>query len=331
MKKTALFVSLFTAAVVLCAQPGQSCGAFGRGRGDSAPPIRLDRQSAFLWQAQGKEHMLLSVQYSGGTEEFAWVIPVESRPEVTVEKGAPFTELRRATEIRRMVSRSMGAAGGSKGGAQDNGVTVLEQKEEGPYNIAVLSATSGGGLYEWLQKNQFAVSKNARGQLDYYIRNKYVFVAARIRNSAQANQQISERLRGGTIAPMHLAFAARHVSYPLKMTAVNPGVSLIEIYVAGDTWSQDKVLKKVNTAPSDPDRMRSVGGVEVQTFQLKPSGGGNFAISGPPDLANPQANLPTLARLVPRGGKLTKYSGILGDARRQSDLVFATVTSGGVQ
>ena len=330
MKKTALFLSLFTAAAVLCAQPGQSCGAFGRG-GRAVTPIKLDRQSAFLWQAQGKEHMLLSVQYSGGTDEFAWVIPVESRPEVTVEKGAPFTELRRATELRSRALRSMEGGGGSKNKGADNGVTVLEQKEEGPYNIAVLSATSGGGLYEWLQKNQFVVSKNARGQMDYYIGHKYVFVAARIRNGAKTNQTVSSRLRSGTIAPMHLTFSAKQLSYPLKMTAVNPGMSEMEIYVAGDTFDQAKVLKNVNNAPPDTDQVRPVRGVTTQTFQLRPSGLGAFEISGPPDLANPQGNFPTLARLLPKGGKLTKYNGVLGDAQRQNDLVFAAVQGGGAQ
>lgn len=293
--------------------------------------MRLDRQSAFLWQAQGKEHMLLSVQYSGGSDEFAWVIPVESRPEVTVEKGAPFTELRRATELLPPVMRGMEAGGGSKGASVDRGVTVLEQKEEGPYNIAVLSATSGGGLYEWLKTNQFAVSKNARGQLDYYIGRKYVFVAARIRNAARTNEKVSSRLRSGTIAPMHLTFAARHLSYPLKMTAVNPGLSEMEIYVAGDTWAQDKVLKHVNSAPSNLDEVRLPRGVRVQTFQLNPAGGGAFAVSGPPGLANPRGNFPTLARLLPKGGKLTKYNGVLGDTQRQNDLVFAAVSGGGAQ
>lgn len=275
--------------------------------------------------------MLLSVQYSGGTDEFAWVIPVESRPQVTVEKGAPFTELRRATELRNPVAtRGMDMGGGSKG-APSGGVTVLEQKEEGPYNIAVLAADSGVGLYDWLKKNQFAVSKNARGQLDWYISHKYVFVAARIRNGAKDNAQVSNRLRGGTIAPMHLTFKAKQLSYPLKMTAVNPGMSEMEIYVAGNTWKQDKVLKNVNGAPANLDEVRPVGGVRVETFELKPSKGGAFAISGPPELAHPQADLPTLARLLPGGGKLTKYHGVLGDAQRQSDLVFATVASGGAQ
>ena len=94
-------------------------------------PIRLDEQRAFLWRSKNIEHMLLSVKYSGGTDEFAWIVPVESRPEIHVEKGAPFTELRRATEIR-MPSRARSAApdaAAMPGGAPP--VVVLERKEEG--------------------------------------------------------------------------------------------------------------------------------------------------------------------------------------------------------
>lgn len=270
--------------------------------------------------------MLLSVQYSGGTEEFAWVIPVESRPEVTVEKGAPFTELRRLTEIAKPVALRSAPTGGGKGMPNEDGVTVLEQKEDGPYNIAVLSATSGGGLYDWLKKNHFIVSKDARGQLDYYIGHHYVFVAARIRNGAKQNQTVSQRLRGGTIAPMHLTFKARQLSYPLKMTAVNPGLSEMEIYVAGETWPEAKVLKQVNGTPRSLRNNRPP--VRPQVFSLKPKGGGNFAVSGPPGLANPLGNFPTLARLLPEGGKLTKYNAVLDDSQRQDDLVFAQVNGG---
>ena len=269
---------------------------------------------------------MLSVQYSGGTEEFAWVIPVESKPQVTVEKGAPFTELRRATEIARPALMRSAPTGGGKGMPVENGVTVLEQKEDGPYNIAVLSATSGGGLYEWLKKNKFTVSKDARGQLDYYISHKYVFVAARIRNGASSNQTVSQRLRSGTIAPMHLTFKARQLSYPLKMTGVNPGESELEIYVAGETWAEDRVLRSVNGVPRSLRNTRPV--VRAQVFQLKASGGDNFSVSGPPHLANPSGHFPTLARLLPGGGKLTKYNAVLDDAQRKDDLVFAQVGGG---
>ena len=280
------------------------------------PTIHLDKQSAFLWQANGKEHMLLSVIYSGGTSEFAWVIPVENRPEVKVEKGAPFTELRRLTEIQELQApEAMSAPGG--GPPRSKGVTVLERREEGPYDLALLSASSSGGLYEWLKQNNFSVSKNAKGHLDYYVQRKFIFVAARIRNGAQNNQTIAQRLRSGTIAPMHLTFKAKELSYPLKVTAANPGPSEMELYVAGpvDAYKPRKG-KDPFSGPS----------LKHESFQLKPGAGTSFSVTGPPGVS-PSGDFPTLRRLIPGGGALHKFTAVLNDEQRQDDLVFANISA----
>lgn len=321
MQKHLLLAVATAATAMICTLPSLSCGAFPREGPLSARPasIKLDKQSAFLWRQGKQEHMLLSVKYSGGTDEFAWVIPVEGKPKVTVEKGAPFTELRRLTEVIELmegegaVMRSKGAPGGGP-----PPVTVLERKEEGPYDLAVLSATSGKALYDWLKENKFAVSKDARGHLSYYIDRKYYWVAARIRNQAQGNEAVANRLKSGTIAPMHLTFPARQLSYPLKMTAVNPGLSEMEVFVAGTTWPDSKVLEHINAAAR-----RTGPGMRVTTFKLTPNGGDGFQVQGPPGLAHPQGSYPTLRRLLPAGGVLNKYHGALGDAQRQEDLVFA--------
>lgn len=268
------------------------------------------------------EHMLLSVKYSGGTDEFAWVIPVESRPKVTVDKGAPFTELRRATQIivPRAPTLESSARSAPAGGAKS--VTVLERKEEGPYDIAVLQATSSGGLYDWLKQNDFHLSKNAKGYINHYVERKFVFVAARIRTGSKGNQAVADRLKDGTIAPMHLSFKAKELSYPLRVTAANPGASEMELYVAGAVRSPKEVLAATQTSANDPFSRR-VGALKVESFKLQPQGKTGFSLSGPPGLANSQGDFPTLRRLLPKGGELTKYSGVLQDSQRQNDLVFA--------
>jgi hypothetical protein len=319
MKNLSFTLSLIAMAgsfALVSTLPGRTCCALPREPLQGARPssITLDQQSAFLWQEAGREHMLLSVKYSGSTEEFAWVIPVESRPTVTVEKGAPFTELRRMTEVRQVVrKRSTGMLEGSKGGAQLS-VTVLERKEEGPYDLAVLSASTSGGLYQWLKENGFHLSKNARGHLNYYVDKKYLFVAARIRSGAKGNEAIADRLRQGTIAPMHLTFQAKELTYPLKVTAANPGLSAMELYVAG---------------PVDPHRARSgrrQGNdtrLKQETFHIKVAGKTEFTIAGPPGTVHARGEFPTLRRLLPKGGQLSKFTATLGDEDRQEDLVFA--------
>jgi hypothetical protein len=315
-----LTIASLTGSIALLSWlPCQSCCALPREprQGSLPSSITLDQQSAFLWQSGGKEHMLLSVKYSGTTDEFAWVIPVESRPTVTVEKGAPFTELRRLTEVAVRVKRASMDEAMAPGGAPPPSVTVLERKEEGPYDLAVLSATSGGGLYLWLKQNGFHLSKNARGHLNYYVDKKYVFVAARIRSGAKGNEAIAQRLKQGTIAPMHLAFAAKELTYPLKVTAANPGMSAMELYVAGPV---DPHRAKARRDPMTP---RNDTGLRQETFQIKAQGKQQFTISGPPGTVHSQGDFPTLRRLLPKGGQLTKFTATMSDADRQEDLVFA--------
>jgi hypothetical protein len=266
------------------------------------PEMRLAEQRAFIFREKDKQHLVLSIQYDGATDQFAWIIPVESKPKVDVLAGAPFTELRKMTKVERPV---LAATRSAPGGAAppEASVQVLERKEAGPYDLAVLRATDAGGLYEWLRTNSFNISKNARGALDSYVQRDYVFVAARIRPGSQGNSTVAQRLRGGTIAPLHMIYKCPKLSYPLKVTSGNPGMSHMELYVLNPTTSE-------------------FGALSPQTFELAPRGATGFTLTSDLPLANPQGDFPTIRKLIPKGGKLVKLEGDLSDADRQKDLVF---------
>ncbi len=292
-----------TLLAVSLAAPVLACCAIPMGPPTDDNQITLSEQRAFLYRQGTREHLVLSVQYDGGSDSFAWVIPVESRPQVDVLNGAPFTELRSMTKVVRL-AQSMD--GGSKGAPTAvRGVEVLERKVAGPYDLAVLKSSSSGGLYTWLKTNGFQLSKNMRGALDHYVQRDFVFVAARIRPDDEKQDELDERLRQGTIAPIHLTYEAKQLSYPLRVTAGNPGTSRLEFYV-------------LDAKPDDYSHL----GLTAQTFMLKPNGKDGFQVSGPPGAENPTAPFPTIRKLIPSGGKLTKYTGVLPDERRQEDLVF---------
>ncbi len=292
-----------TAAVTLSA-PVLACCAIPIGPPIDSNQMRLDEQRAFIFRQGTKEHLILSVQYDGATEEFAWVIPVESRPRVDVLNGAPFNELRKMTV---MAEPLRGVDKGAPGGAapQAAGVQVLERKVAGPYELVVLKATSGGTLYDWLRSNKFQLTKNMKGALDHYVSRDFVFVAARMRPGTKGKQELAQRLKQGNIAPIHLIYDAKSLSYPLRVTAGNPGYSKLEFYVLD----------------SKPDDYSSLG-LTAQTFKLTPEGKDGFSVIGPPGAVNPTDSFPTIRKLIPRGGTLTKYTGNLGDHQRQKDLVF---------
>ena len=100
MKKVAALSGLLALSVLFHPQPSEGCIAIPVRPDDSQLEIALPEQRAFLYRQGDTEHMILSVQYNGATEEFAWVIPTETPAKVDVQSGAPFHELWKATKLK---------------------------------------------------------------------------------------------------------------------------------------------------------------------------------------------------------------------------------------
>jgi len=302
MRKIILAALLLVAAAV----PVLACIAIPMRPDNSPGEMKLTEQRALIYQRDGNEHLILSVKYDGATPQFAWVVPTEGRPHVEVQKGAPFHELWRLTEIAEQkmspeTSRAPGAAGGAP-----PPVVVLERKVEGPYELVVLQATSSGGLYDWLKKNGFGLTPASRQALDFYVRRGWYFAAARIRPGGADNARIRENLKQGTIAALHLWFPAKELSYPLRVTAGNPGASKMEIFVVGNDVRRPSLLQALQ-------------------FRMQAVGPTSFRVQGPPGLVSLQGTYPTLRTLFPSGGTLHKFTGVMSAAQRNQDLVFARV------
>jgi len=114
MKKVAALSGLFALSFLFHPQPSEGCIAIPIRPDDSQLEIALPEQRAFLYRQGDTEHMILSVQYNGATEEFAWVIPTETPAKVDVQSGAPFHELWKATKLRpqQVVRASQGEGAG---------------------------------------------------------------------------------------------------------------------------------------------------------------------------------------------------------------------------
>lgn len=304
MKKLILCALIATTCLAMML-PGVGCIAIPTRPDNSDMEMNLPEQRAFIYRQNKTEHMILSVQYNGATEEFAWVIPTETRAKVDVQGGAPFHELWTATKLLEVQAPRAALKGATApGGAPE--VTVVERKQAGPYDIAVLHAKSSGGLYQWLRSNGFGLNASTRNALDSYVQKGWYFVAARIRPKARSAS--SEKLQNGTIAPLHISYDTNELSYPMRVTAGNPGTSEIELFVVTDSPPQH-------------------AGLRADSFKLTPWGKDGFKIDGPPGAVTSQGSFPTLRKLIPNGGTLTKYSGRLTTAQRQRDLVFQKVSA----
>ena len=105
-------------------------------------------QKALLYFHAGREQLIISPNYAGEASRFAWVVPVPSRPKVEILKGAPFHELARLVEPVPPRPQGGGRMSEAKSAAP-GGVTIIERKTVGDYDVSVLSSTDSNSLLTW--------------------------------------------------------------------------------------------------------------------------------------------------------------------------------------
>ncbi|MCK4745207.1 DUF2330 domain-containing protein [Candidatus Parcubacteria bacterium] len=187
-----------------------------------APPNRYifeTDQKAVIFFEDGMETLILSTSFKGDADDFGWIVPTPSRPEVEKASKEIFTALRELTEIPTPQSiKSLD--GGLFGVANEVGmVHVLEEKKIEYYDIAVLAADDKDALVNWLNKNGYHFPKQHSYVLDSYIQNKWFFTAVKITKDAAVNN-LQQDMWSGSLIPLQFKFLTNRPVYPLKISSV---------------------------------------------------------------------------------------------------------------
>ncbi len=193
-------------------------------------------QKAVIVHRDGHEDLVISVGLDLGREgveqsvqAMAWVIPVPSVPEVQTAPAALFEELDRisAPEIVYESESRGGLRLGVGADAQPPPVEVLERKEVGVYDVAVLAGREAGGLLDWLHAEGFQVPDALRPVLDAYIAEGWTFVAMRIAPGATRDELFDAE-------PIWLSFETGRMVYPMRLTGVRDTPLALRLYVLAD-------------------------------------------------------------------------------------------------
>lgn len=117
-------------------------------------------------------------------------------------------------------------SGSAAGAASTPRVSVLESSRVGNYDVAVLDAEDADGLDVWLESSGFAsLMPEGRRIVDDYIRQRWVFVAARLRREGS----------GLSVPhPLSVTFACDEPVYPMRLTALSGGSLALDLWVLGD-------------------------------------------------------------------------------------------------
>lgn len=184
-------------------------------------------QKAVIWHESGTETMILSTTFKGDADEFAWIIPVPSRPDVTKARDELFTALDDYTKPKNeQVPMPMSGITGVNITQFDYSekVRVVETKKVDIYDVAVLEASDARALEKWLEGNGYDYPTNRSLLLKHYVDKGWYFVAVKV--SADALGYVGSALSTGHATPLSITFASEQIVYPLKISG--PGSKYIE-------------------------------------------------------------------------------------------------------
>lgn len=211
-----------------------------RGDGCFLPPLDYSGQDliepsqrAVVVHWGGRESLFLFVDYQGASDRFAWIVPCPAKPavrtaasKVLLEVAQYYHHLEVLTwqELLRQRGGDEGQLGGGGPAPQAPEVRVHETKQAGPYEIAIVSASEGESLAAWLTRNGYATPPNAAPILQQYIDQQWFFAAIKVR-------AVAGRLQ--TLPPILLQFPSDVPIYPLRISAINPGLVDVLVYYLG--------------------------------------------------------------------------------------------------
>lgn len=198
-------------------------------------------QRALIIHDGTKETLILQVKYSGTVSDFAWIVPVPQLPdtnEITTTSDSIFQILHDYTQPRVYISSEEYGSGGTKRGFDSDGNVILEQGvtiweiiQVGPFEVTVLSGESSQALIDWLNANGFSYTEDAESVIDYYIQKEWFFVASKV--DVQGNLSKSNSAYQSGLPALKIAFSADQPVFPLRISEISSASeNEIELYVA---------------------------------------------------------------------------------------------------
>ena len=110
--------------------------------------------------------------------------------------------------------------------SEDQPVEVMDRQLVGIYETATIASRDPAALQSWLRENGYAISSNAGPVIADYVKEGWVFVAAKIRRDRPEPA-------AGTPHPLSFTFPTERPVYPMRLTGMDNDSLKVELYVFG--------------------------------------------------------------------------------------------------
>ena len=238
----------------LCSRPSEACcPAPPSGK----PVVNADQTVILIWDAATKtQHFIRQASFKSQADDFGFLVPTPTQPELDEAGDPAFSYLRRLTEPeKKKVQRPSGGMGcGCAGSAPPQAmmagkaaVRVLEEKLVAGLHAVVLEADSTTALVTWLKDNGYAFSPAVAAWAKPYVESGWKITALKVVKKKD-NQQDTDV----TASALHLTFKTDRPLFPYRepeseKSAAALGVDhrLLRIYFIAEARYQGEMTKEV--------------------------------------------------------------------------------------
>ncbi len=225
------FAALLAGFVISASsERAEACGGTFCDTGPTAMPVDQSGENVLFVMDGTSVEAHVQIQYQGAADRFAWVVPMQEIPEVSVGSQLLFQSLLQATvpsygyNQQFDVCQSNGTGGASAGGtggislggsggaagSSGGGPNVVFTKTVGAFQVTVLQGGTAQEVADWLTTNNYQPAPNAPAILQDYVAKNYVFAAVKLTGGAGVDE----------IHPLVFKYPGNEPCVPLELTAV---------------------------------------------------------------------------------------------------------------
>jgi hypothetical protein len=185
------------------------------------PVVNADQTVVILWDAAKKtQHFIRKASFQSQADDFAFLIPTPTQPELEESGNDVFPFLQKLTEPE--VQRVQAPRGGGGCGCADYAapkaaglananVDVLERKQVAGFNAVVLAAESADALVEWLNENGYEFSPEAKAWAQPYIDGGWMITALKVAKDEEGHAD-----QGVAASALRLSFQTDRPLFPYR-------------------------------------------------------------------------------------------------------------------
>jgi Uncharacterized protein conserved in bacteria (DUF2330) len=222
------------------------------------PVVNADQTIVIFWDAAARtQHSIRRASFKSEGEDFGFLVPSPSRPELAESGNEAFPVLQKITEPEFVTQTrpsggsgcgcaSKSAAPMAAGLAEPASVRVLEEKVVAGFNAKVLEADTTDVLVQWLKENGYAYSPEVATWAKPYVDGKWKITALKV-----AKKKDDANSKDVTASALRMSFKTDRPLFPYRepessRSAASLGADrrLLRIYFLAEARYQGELTKE---------------------------------------------------------------------------------------